>query len=46
LIEEVAFLTYHLHWPHDEVMAMEHRYRRDWIREVSAINTRINESAS
>jgi hypothetical protein len=38
----VAFLSYHLHWPHDELMALEHRDRRGWIREVSAINERIN----
>ena len=28
LIEEVAFLAYHLHWSHDEVMDLEHRDRR------------------
>ena len=31
LNEEVAFLAYHFHWPHDELMALEHRDRRGWV---------------
>ena len=42
LIEEVAFVAYHFHWPHDAIMAMEHRDRRRWVEEISAINERIN----
>jgi hypothetical protein len=45
LTEEVAFLSYYLHWPHDELLNMEHRDRREWVRQVSDINTRINETA-
>jgi hypothetical protein len=44
LTEEVAFLGYYLHWPHDQLLGMEHRDRREWVRQVSAINTRINET--
>jgi hypothetical protein len=40
----VAFLSYYLHWPRDDVMAMEHRDRREWVRQISAINSRINET--
>jgi hypothetical protein len=40
---EVAFIAYHFHWPHDDVMALEHPDRRRWVREISAINGRINE---
>jgi hypothetical protein len=39
----VAFLSYHFHWGHDDVMAMEHGDRRRWVREVSTINERMNE---
>jgi hypothetical protein len=38
----VAFLSYHLHWPHDEVMALEHRDRRMWATQVSDLNDRAN----
>ena len=40
---EVAFIAYHFHWPHDDVMALEHADRRRWVREISAINSRVNE---
>jgi hypothetical protein len=41
----VAFLSYYLHWTHDEMLGMEHGDRREWVRQVTAINTRINETA-
>ena len=28
LHEEVAFVAYHFHWPHEEIMALEHADRR------------------
>jgi len=40
----VAFLSYYLHWDHDHLLDLEHRDRREWVRQVSAINTRINEN--
>jgi hypothetical protein len=42
LVEEVAFVAYHFHWPHDEVMALEHPDRRRWVSAISAINERMN----
>jgi hypothetical protein len=45
LYEEVAFVAYHFHWPHSEVMGLEHLERRRWVTEISAINTRLNEAA-
>jgi hypothetical protein len=42
LYEEVAFLAYHFHWPHDDVLNLEHGERRRWVEEISAINERIN----
>jgi hypothetical protein len=41
-MEEVTFLSYHLHWSHDEVINLEHRDRRLWTTHVSALNDRAN----
>ena len=43
LRREVAFLAYHFHWPHDQIMDLEHADRRRWVLEISEINRRINE---
>ena len=43
LYEEMAFIAYHFHWPPAELAAMEHRERRRWCREISAINVKIDE---
>ncbi len=43
LYEEVAFVAYHFHWPHSEVMTLEHAERRKWVEQISAINDRMNE---
>jgi hypothetical protein len=45
LHEEVAYLAYHLHWPPDTLMGLEHEDRRRWVEEVGEINRRINEAA-
>lgn len=42
LYREVAFVAYHFHWQHDQVMALEHEQRRHWVGEISEINRRIN----
>jgi len=42
LYEEVAFVAYHFHWPHDQVLSLEHAERRRWVAEISDINRRIN----
>ncbi len=41
---EVAFIAYHFHWPHEEVMQLEHADRRRWVQEISAINQQMNEA--
>ena len=41
--EEVAFIAYHFHWSHDEILRMEHRDRQKWCEEISRINRRMNE---
>lgn len=44
LNEEVAFIAYHFHWPVDQIMNLEHRDRRLWVSQISALNQRVNES--
>jgi hypothetical protein len=43
--EEVAFIAYHFHWSHEEIVGLEHAERRRWVAEISGINTRLNEEA-
>lgn len=38
LYEEMAFLAMHFHWPHGDLMRLEHPERRRWCAEISAIN--------
>ena len=38
----MAFLAYYLHWSMNELMDMEHRERRRWCEEVSAINKKLS----
>lgn len=38
----MAFLAYHLHWPLNQLLDLEHADRRDWVRQVSAINEEVN----
>jgi len=45
LYEEVAFIAYHFHWPHDEIMAMDHRERMRWVDEISRINRQMSGNA-
>ena len=40
---EVAYISYYLHWPYEQVMNMDHLERRHWVEEVSSINQRLNE---
>jgi len=42
IYEEVAFIAYHFHWPCETIMDLEHSERRRWVKEISAINQRIN----
>jgi hypothetical protein len=44
LYEEVAFVAYHFHWTHAEILNMEHGDRGRWVREISGINRQMNEA--
>jgi len=43
LNEEVAFIAYHFHWPMEQIMHLEHRDRRDWVAQISALNERASQ---
>lgn len=43
IYEEAAFLGYYLHWSREEVLSMPHLERLRWCREVSSINTKLND---
>lgn len=44
LYQEVAYIAYHFHWSLDDILAMEHKERQIWVREISEINSQINTS--
>lgn len=46
LYEELAFVAYYLHWPHGELLDMDHLTRRRYLGEISRINQQISDSAS
>jgi hypothetical protein len=43
LREEVAYLAFHFHWPHREIMQLDHQERQAWVAEIARINQRLNE---
>ena len=45
LYEEMAFIAYHLHWSHEELMNLDHAERRRWCDEISRINRALDGAA-
>ncbi len=45
IYEEVAYIAYHFHWPHEQLMGLEHGERRRWVEEIRRLNQRVNSSA-
>ena len=43
LHEEVAYVAYHLHWPLDDILDLEHPDRLRYVSEIAKINTRISQ---
>ncbi|WP_353737248.1 DUF6760 family protein, partial [Moorena sp. SIO3B2] len=43
LLEEVAYIAYHLHWSYDQIMSLDHQERQRWVAEVASINEKLNE---
>jgi hypothetical protein len=42
--QEIVFLAYHLHWPLDDLLDLEHADRVRLIRAVSNLNTQAWEA--
>ena len=38
----MSFLAYYLHWSRADLMDLDHRERRRWCQEVSAINKKLS----
>ncbi|NEP50196.1 MAG: hypothetical protein F6K65_15835 [Moorea sp. SIO3C2] len=43
LLEEVAYIAYHLHWSYDQIMSLDHQERQRWVAQVASINEKLNE---
>jgi hypothetical protein len=39
-------VAYHFHWPHAQVLALEHGERQRWVEEIAKINRRLNDHAT
>lgn len=44
IYEEAAFIGYYFHWQHDEIMQMSHGDRVRWCKEISKINSKLNDT--
>ena len=45
LFEEIAYVAYHFHWDHAEIIDLEHFRRRRFVNEIAKINQRLNDLA-
>lgn len=45
LYEEIAYVAYHFHWAHEEILNLEHLDRKAFVQEIAKINHRLNELA-
>jgi hypothetical protein len=46
LLEEITYVAYHLHWPLEEILDLEHPLRVRFVEEIGQINKRLGEEAS
>jgi uncharacterized protein DUF6760 len=44
LLEEIAYVAYHLHWSFEELLDLEHPVRRALIEQVDQLNRRARET--
>jgi len=42
LYEEITYVAYHLHWPLDDLLDLEHPVRQRFVDEVGRINRRLS----
>jgi len=45
LFEEIAYVSYHLHWSFEEILELEHADRLRFVEEIAQINRRLSEEA-
>ena len=43
LREEVAYISYYFHWPYEQVVALDHIERQQWVSEIARMNQRISQ---
>lgn len=43
LHQEVAYIAYHFHWNHGEILEFPHPERRRWVGEIARINKSMME---
>ncbi|HEY1704249.1 MAG TPA: DUF6760 family protein [Trebonia sp.] len=43
LMSEVAYVAYHFHWAHDEILGLEHPDRRRYVSEIADLVNRATE---
>jgi hypothetical protein len=41
MFEEIAYVAFHLHWPLDEILDLEHPLRQRFVEEIGRINRRL-----
>ncbi|MER5561296.1 DUF6760 family protein [Streptomyces sp. NPDC002506] len=41
LRSEIAYIAYHFHWSHDEILGLDHIQRRTYIKQINQINQRL-----
>jgi len=39
-------VAYHFHWPPEAIAGLPHGDRLQWVKEISAINRRMNERSN
>ena len=42
-MNEVAYIAYHFHWGHDEILDLEHADRRRYVAEIASLVNRAVE---
>ncbi len=43
IYEEMAFIGYYMHWQNSEIEKFSHMERQRWCREISRINSKLND---
>ena len=43
MFEEIAYVAYHLHWPLNDILDLEHPLRQRFVEEIGRINRRLVE---